>query len=446
MQKQKDCVFYPDLNRTYIPVERGEGRYIYDVNGKKYFDAGSGHIAAIGHGVKEVYEAMYQQAQKVSYVHPFLQLTNQPKVELANKIIEHAPKGMSRAVFFSGGSEANEGALRLARIYHMLNGNSGKFKILARMNSFAGATMATLALGWRSYRRYFSHSLPSTVLIPPNYCYRCPWDKEYPSCNMRCAWELDTVIKREGPDNIAAFICEPVPGLGVGVPPKEYFPIIREICDKHNVLMITDEVITGFGRLGGKFFGIEHWGVCPDIITTAKGMAAGYTPLSALIVSEKVVDCLSKGAADVGHVAAHTYAGNPASCAGGLAVLNYIVKNNLVQRCEEMSEYLFKKLSPLNNLSIVGDIRGKGLIIGIEFVADKESKEPLSRKLKVSENIAANAMEKGLFVLPAPGFIDGELGDGLLVVPALTVTEDECDNLVDLLAQSIEETQSQVKR
>jgi adenosylmethionine-8-amino-7-oxononanoate aminotransferase len=390
---------------------------------------------------------MYQQASEIAYPHLFLPLTSKAKVQLANKIIEMAPNGMSKVCFQSGGTEACETAIRMARIYNLKMGRPDKYKLIARMGSYAGCSIATMSLGWHYWRNNYAPYLLNVPLLPPAYCYRCPFGEEYPACDIRCARELEQIIKREDPSTVSAFICEPIPGafMGAATPPAEYFNIIRQICDKYDVIMIIDEVITGLGRLG-RNFGIEHWGVTPDIICCGKGISAGYAPLSAVIASEKLVNCFAKGDTDYEHVVAmHTYAGNPVSCAVGLAVQEYITKHNHVQRAESMGHYLFNKIVSLLEMPMVGDIRGKGLMIGIELVADKKSKRPFSRKQKIAENISSASWKNGLWVLTASHIADCFDGDTILIVPALTITESECDQLVDLLKQSLEEVQQQSK-
>ena len=274
--------------------------------------------------------------------------------------------------------------------------------------------------------------------VPPPYCYRCPWDKSYPYCHLSCAYELQKVIQQEGPENVAAFIAEPVIGTSMSavVPPPEYYAIVRQICDEYDVLLIADEVMSGVGRTGRKW-GIDHWQVTPDMITTSKGISGGYAPLGALILHEKVWRAIADGSQTVMHSC--TYGGNPLSCATGLAVLNYIQEHKLVSRAEEVGGKLLGKLEKeLGDLPCVGQVRGLGLFIGVELVADKETKTPFPAGWNVTRRVEEAAFENGLLILGGvTGLIGGVAGDHFELLPPYVVQEEHLDFMVDTVRQSI---------
>ena len=434
----EDRVFYRDFHTHYFNVEKAKGIYVYDETGKRYIDATSGPVAAsIGHGVEEIKEAMIRQAEKISYMYQMF-FTSEPAVELAQKIIDLAPPGMSKVCYLSGGSEASETALKISRFYHVIRGNPSRYKVVARWQSYHGNTIGALSMSGHVERR--ENYIPYLIdfpHIPPAYCYRCPYKKEYPGCGVECAWELERVIKLEGKDSIAAFIAEPVSGASIGAAdaPPEYFKIIRSICDTYGVLFLVDEVMTGFGRTG-KNFGIDHWGVVPDIIVTGKTISCGYTPLAAVLVHEKIVDEFINSPKSFSHHG-FTFAGNPLSCAIALAVQDYIQKNQLIQRVAELSPYLSEKLDKFRDIPIVGDVRGKGFLMGIELVKDRKEKTPFPREMKVAERIQKTAFEKGLIMVGGTRMLEGSLGDHVRVAPPFIVKKEEIDEIIQIVRDSI---------
>lgn len=280
--------------------------------------------------------------------------------------------------------------------------------------------------------------------IPPPYCYRCPYGATYPDCHMTCADELERVVRQEGSEYISAFIAEPILGTSAAgvMPPPDYYPTIRDICDRHNIVMIIDEVVTGFGRTGVNF-GIDHWGVVPDIMATGKGLSSGYTPIAATIAHEKIYDAIYKKAPNFVH--GHTYGGNPLSCAVALAVQNYIEAHDLVSQCDQMGTLMLERLMPLQESPIVGEVRGKGLLIGIEFVADKEKRMPFEPSKGVASMVVDLAFEKGVLVMPgAPGLVDGVAGDHIAISPPFTVNEPEVFQIVNVLKEAIGEVATQL--
>jgi len=440
----EDYVFYRDLEKTFPVAVKGEGVYVYDNLGRKYLDAMGGVcVVCLGHHVKEVLEAINKQFHEICFCY-HLNFSNGPQAELAEHIVTRlAPKGFAKVFFASGGSEATETAMKLAREYHMQRGKPTKYKVIGRWNSYHGNTVGALSMsGHKSRRKLYDPYLLNFPHIPSCYCYRCSFGKVYPGCGIECAWELERVIKYEGPENISAFIGEPISAtFGTPIPPKEYWPIVREICDQYDVLLILDEVITGFGRTG-KNFGIDHWGVVPDLIATGKGISSGYTPLAAVIVHGKVIDAFMKGTKKCAH--SFTFAGNPLSCAIGLTVQRYIERHQLIERVAQLEEYFRERIQQLNELEIVGQVNGKGLLWGLEFVSDKKTRTLFPRNLGVSEKVEKACFEKGLIALATVGQGDGVGGDSMLLAPPYVIKEKELDQVVGILADAIREVQKEV--
>jgi adenosylmethionine-8-amino-7-oxononanoate aminotransferase len=436
-------VLYGDFTERPIPIVRGQGVYVYDDNGRQYLDAVGGvGVVNIGHGVKEIVDAISYQAQRLAFSYGS-HVTNQPRQALAAILDAWAPAGMqeTKTLFCSGGAEANEAALKLAYQYHWERGNRSKRKVIGRWQSYHGNTVGTLSISGRTaWRKMYDPLLLDFPHIVPPYCYRCPLGRSLDECGMACADELRRLICQEGPENIAAFIAEPVIGTSMSavVPPEQYYRRVREICDEFDVLFIADEVMSGVGRTGRRW-GIEHWEVVPDIITTAKGIAGGYAPLAATILGEKVWQAIAKGSRKVIH--SYSYGGNPLSCAAGVAVLEYIEKHDLVTRAGDVGRKLLARLrEELGDLPCVGDIRGKGLFIGIEIVADRDKKTPFLPALDMTHRIERMAFRNGLLVLGgAPGLIDGVAGDHFELLPPYTLEDEHIEFIVTTLRQTLEE-------
>lgn len=451
LEDLKRFVFSRDLVKEYVPpVDHAEGIYIFDVQGNKIMDCSSGWVIAIsiGYGIKEVIEAMYKQAQKICFASG-IYWHSEPLLKLSEKVASFTPKGLSRSFFINSGSEANETALRIARMYHLKTGNKQKLRVISRWGSYHGATIAALSMTGTDItrRQYYDPYILDFPHIHPSYCYRCPFKKEYPECDVMCARELETVIKHYREETVSAFIADPIaPYLACATPPSEYFPIVREICDKYDVIFIDDEVVTGFGRTGKKM-AIDHWGVVPDIIVTAKGMSSGYAPLAAAIVHERIFEEIYKGVMlepEEGMVLGHTFGGNPLSCAVGLAVLEYIEKNNLVEKTATTGSYLFEQINGrLKDHPWVGNITGKGLLLGIELVADKQTKAPHDVNKKVAETIVTSLFIKGFCVrggtLP---FGTHAAIEGLVIAPPYIIEKAEIDQIVTALQETLLEVQS----
>lgn len=445
MSESMNQVFYRNLRRFYPIADRGEGIYIYDTTGKKYIDgSGGAAVVGIGHGVKEITEAMVRQAEKISFSHGS-QFTSQPTLDLAAQLARLAPEGLNKVYFLSGGSEAIETAVKMARQYQVERGKPEKYKVISRWTSYHGNTLGALALsGHTGRRRYYLPLIQHTPHIQPAYCYRCPFGLEPEKCALECALDLEKTILYEGPDSVSAFIAEPVVGATAGalVPRQGYFQKIREICDRYDVLFIADEVMTGLGRTG-KNFGIDHWNVKPDMIVAAKGLSSGYTPIFTVIVKEEIHRAIQEGSGAFVH--GHTYSQNPLSCAIALAVIDYLRKHDLISRAARMGDYFLRALQSLYRHDFVGDVRGKGLLAGIELVKDKKTKEPFDPQLRINAKIANVAFEKGLITYPGGGGADGIKGDHLLLAPPFIITEEQVDQMVAILDQTFTEIAKEIR-
>lgn len=437
MTDTRDPVYHKTQGKNHLLAARGQGVYVYDAEGRPYLDAvGGSFVVSIGHGIKEVVDAMTAQASMVSF--PYVaDFTTQSEIDLAREVLSMSPTGMSKVYAVSGGSEATEVAIKLARKYQIARGRPGRWRIVGRWQSYHGATMAALSASGHTGRRSdFQPYLLDFPHIGPPYCYRCPWHLEYPSCQLACAEDLEVAIRRNGADTIAAFICEPIGGAADGavVPPPDYFARIREICDRHDILLIADEVITGFGRTGANF-AIDHFGVVPDVITCGKGLGSGYAPIGAIVMHEKVVDALNSSGDAL--FTGYTYSGHPVSCAAGAAVLQYVKRHGLVQRVREEEPWLHELVGRLASHPSVGDIRGKGFLIGIELVADKVTKRPFPMEVGFGKSVVKQAWELGMVIRAESGTVNGVAGDHLLLAPPLVTSRDDLTKMVTILDEAL---------
>ena len=441
----KSYVFHRRLEYSYPVITHGKGIYLYDKTGKKYIDAvGGALVANLGHGIKKLADKIGKLAKRFSYLHG-TQFTTQEMEDYARELCKIAPKELNKVFFVSGGSEATETAIKLARQYHFDSGMKSKYKIIYRWPSYHGSTIAGLSVTGKSgNRNLYQPYLLKFPHIPAPFCYRCPFNISYPNCNIKCAWELEKTIKKQGPKTIAAFIAEPVIGASVGavVPPPEYFPLIRKICDRYNILLIADEVMSGFGRTG-KWFASQHWNCVPDISIVGKGISGGFVPLAAIFCREKIVNAIKMGSGNFIH--GFTYENNPFTTGVGKLVLEYIKKNNLVNQCAKKGKYLLSRLQKLLEIDIVGDVRGLGLMTAIEFVKNKKTKEPFPRKAHLAEKILQTAQKKGLILYFCLGFVDNKNGDAIMVAPPFTVTKKEIDKIVDIFRETILEVRNSFK-
>jgi adenosylmethionine-8-amino-7-oxononanoate aminotransferase len=424
----------PVLDETYPEIDYGKGVYLFDKKGKKYLDASSGAVTAnIGHGVEEIITAMHEQSKKVSFVYRS-QFTSEAAELLAYKIAQSMPGDLNWSFFVNSGSEATETALKIAIQYWQEKGITSKTKILSRWVSYHGITLGALSMSGHPGRRArFVPLLEEFPCISPPYCYRCPYERTAPECGYLCAQELERAIKRIGADQIAAFIAEPVIGAAGGAisPPEDYYKNIKKICEENNILFIADEVMTGFGRTG-TMLACEQWGITPDIVALGKGMGAGYAPIAATLVSDRIMEPINSGSKIV--MSGHTLSANPQSCATALAVLVYLEKNNVIKDVASKAVYLKNQLERLKRTySFIGEIRGKGLMIGIEFVKSPTEKTPFDTTVKLTQKLIAIGKEQGILLYPAGAGLDGLTGDAIILAPPLTITKREIDELVLLL-------------
>lgn len=440
--KLESAVFYRHVRSPLETIVRGEGVYLYDRGGRRYLDAvGGTSVVSIGHGVKEIYEAVGRQAEQIVYAYSG-SFTTRWQEELAQAILSVAPSAMRKVYFTSSGSEANETAVKMARQYHLHRGKTSKHKIIARWQGFHGTTLGTLSLSGRpSWREPFDPYLMAVPHISPPYCYRCPFGKTYPDCGVACADELERFILHEGAETVAAFIAEPVIGTSVTgvVPVPEYYRKIRDICDRYDVLFIADEVLCGYGRTGHAF-AIDAWGVAPDIITMGKAISSGYAPLSATLASDRVVDAfLRSSSGEFTHGSTHS--GNALCCFVGLQVFNYMQKHNLFARPAQVGAYLHERLAGLaSKHDIIGETRGRGLLAGVEFVADRKTREPLPVGARVTERVVAGARQRGVMIIPGIKNANyGKGGDHIQITPPYVISQAEVDIIVDALDEAIGE-------
>ncbi|MFA5139319.1 MAG: aspartate aminotransferase family protein [Elusimicrobiota bacterium] len=438
-------LLYRKLKRNFPRIVRGEGCWLYDDAGKRYLDACGGAVVAnLGHGVHEIGEAMAAQARRVGYINGTA-FTHDPAEEMARELAEMAPKGLDKVLFMCNGGDAVEAALKLSRQYWVETGKPGKHKIIALNPSYHGNTLLAMSASARPhYRVFFKEWLVPVVTIPAPYTYRCSCrgkDKDCPTCTGEA---LETALRKEGPETVAAFIAEPVGGssTGASVPRPGYFRRVREICDRHAVHFIADEVMSGAGRTGA-WCAIEHSGVSPDLLTMGKGITGGYAPLSALIARKEIVDAVARGSGSPSHN--QTFSQHPVCCAAGLAALRIIRSKKLVERCARMGRLMHDKLRPLAELPHVGDVRGLGLFAGVEFVKNKDTRVPFPRKLKFAEHLTEAAQGAGLVIWPNTGQADGTDGDLVMLAPPFTVSEGELDEMVELLKIALETTLKSLK-
>ena len=447
MTKPNVHAVHRDWDRQFPVIERAEGIYLYDRDGKRYIDGsgGSSVVTTIGHGIQEVSLAMAEQARQFSF-YPAHAFTNQPFLDLSDLVVSLAPgelKDKSRVWVTCTGTDATDDAVRLARQYWVVSGKPSKYQIISRWQAFHGNTISVAGFsGITARRSIFQPMYVDSPHIPPAFCYRCPFEKAFPSCNLLCARSLETAVRQQNPDNVAAFISEPVVGaaLACAPAPDGYFQIIREICNKYNILFIDDEVMTGWGRTGA-LWSIDHWDVTPDIIATAKGMTAGYTPLSAIIARDEIWSVLEKEHSPF--KAGHTLNANPVSCAAAQVVIHYILDHKLPENSQERGEQFQVGLRRLmDRHPSLGDVRGKGLMVGFELVKVRATKEPFDPQEHASVLLERAALKRGLITYPCTGSIEGVLGDMVLMAPPLVINPAEIDVILGILDESLSEVES----
>nr|WP_263328287.1 aspartate aminotransferase family protein [Neobacillus sp. Marseille-Q6967] len=439
---EKDYVFHRDLKKEYPIITHGAGSYLIDENGKKYLDACSGAVAAnLGHGISSIGEAMAEQAKKAAFVHT-MRFETKVLHQLAEKIGKMAPDNLNKVYFTTGGSEANESALKLARQYHRDAGRQQKHIVIGRWQSYHGNTIGSLSAGGDVNRRHaYTPNLLNYAHVYSPYCHRCPYGRHKNDCisrqNWTCVTDIERIILELGPENVSAFIAEPIVGSQQGAvpPPSGYFEKVRELCDRYDIVLIIDEVMTGFGR-SGTHFATEQIGITPDIITFGKGVSAGYAPLAGMIVHNRLIDGLINNS-DGKFIHGYTYSGHPVAVAAGLAALKIYEQDRVLENVKKQSAYLFNRLMELKQKhSYISDIRGRGLLIGIELVKDREHDLLFDPVEKAAERINEIAMDLGAVFYPGSGSIDGTKGEHLIVSPPLTVTKTEIDEIVRILDES----------
>ena len=413
-------------------VSHGAGIYLWDTEGKRYLDACSGAFTAnIGHGNARVIARAKQQLERVSFAYR-TQFENEPACELAGLLAGLSTPELNRVFLVNSGSEAVEAAIKLARQYWWASGERGKHMVIARRPSYHGATLGAL-----SCSDYAPLNIPFRPMLLPvrkiaaPFCYHCPLDKNYPTCGVACAHELDQRIRVLGAENVAAFIAEPIGGASTGaaVPPEEYFPLIERICHDHRVLLIIDDVLTGCGRTG-TFFGFDHWNFTPDIVAMSKGLSGGYTPIGACLASDDIVRPVVEGG---GFMHGHTLAGNPLSAAVSAEVVKVVVEDGLVSNAREMGITMHERLRELKSrYDVIGDVRGRGLLAGIEFVRDRDAREPFPASWFVALSATELARSRGLIVYPRRSKY-GLGGDHILIAPPLIIDRAGIDEMMELL-------------
>ena len=413
-------------------IAEADGVYFTDADGKRYLDFSSMLVCSnIGHANERVRRAMAEQAEKLCYVHPGL--VTEPTVRLAEKLAEVTPGDLTKVFFSTGGAEANEAAIKIARFY------TGAPKLVARNRSYHGATSGAIALTGDP-RRHYVPEMPGVVHAPDCYCYRCPFSLEYPGCGVTCAEYIREIIEMEGVGSIAAVFVEPIVGSnGLLVPPDEYMPRLRGICDETGVLLVADEVMTGFGRTG-EWFCVEHWGVVPDIMTMAKGLTGAHLPLGATIVRKPIADFFDE---DNLFCHGHTYSNHPLCCAAAVAAVEEYQRLDLIGRSKRMGQVLGKRLMELKDDHVsVGDVRGKGLFWGIEPVKNRETKEPFATRRQrfeptVVKRMGAEALDRGVYVM--------NVLNAMIISPPLVVTEEQIDEGVRVIDEVLKIADAECK-
>ena len=431
---------FPRHTKANAPVAvSGSGVYLTDINGKQYLDASGGAaVSCLGHGDTEIIDAIKAQLDRMEFAHTGF-FTSDAAESLADTLIENAPDGIERVYLVSGGSEAVEAAIKLARQYFLEIGQPSRHKVIARLQSYHGNTLGALAAGGNMWRREpFSPLMIDTTHISPCYQYRGQVDGESEfEYGQRVANELETEINRLGADQVMAFVAEPVVGatLGAVAAVDGYFKRIREICDQYGVLLILDEVMCGMGRTGS-LFACEQEDIAPDIITIAKGLGAGYQPIGAMLCSGEIYSAIENGSGFFQH--GHTYLGHPVACAAANAVVNAILNRGLIQRVQSRGEQVMQALkNQFSGHPHIGDIRGRGLFLGLEIVQDRNSKDAFDPALAINKKFKKFAFENGLICYPMGGTIDGKQGDHVLLAPPFIIEDNHVEELIDKLDKTL---------
>ena len=440
MPEKSSRILHRHPSDTLPVAASGNGPYIIAEDGKRYIDASGGAaVSCLGHSNTKVRQAIKEQVDKIAFAHSAF-FTSQPAEELADFLIAHAPEGLEYAYFVSGGSEAVESALKLARQYFMERGEDSRKYFIARRQSYHGNTLGALAVGGNMLRKQqFNSILMDTEHVSPCYAYRDKKpDETEQAYGLRVANELEARIEALGAENIIAFVAEPVVGATAGALPAVpgYFKRIREICDQHGILLILDEVMCGMGRTGS-LFACEQEGISPDILCTAKGLGAGYQAIGAMLLSDRIYETIINGSGFFQH--GHTYLAHPTACSAALAVQKEIHENNLIDNVNKMGKKLQSALKErFGDHPNIGDIRGRGLFLGVELVADRATKQPLNPDLQIHSAIKKAAMAEGLICYPGGGTIDGKRGSHILLAPPFIINENHIAEIVYKLGRAID--------
>jgi adenosylmethionine-8-amino-7-oxononanoate aminotransferase len=424
--------FAKDHETPMVLVE-GRGEMLIDADGKKYIDGLSSlWNVNIGHGRKELADAAGEQMAKLAFASAYAGATNIPSVRLAEKLVKLAYSNSSAVYFTTAGAESNESAFKIARYYWKLRGKPDKVKIFSRVHAYHGVTMAAMsATGMAVYHKMFGPLVPNFHQVAAPYPYRWPGNDDP---GIGAAEAFEQAVLKEGADTVAAIIAEPVMGAGgVIVPPATYFPKLREICDRHNILLISDEIITGFGRTG-RWFAMGHWGVEPDLVSFAKGVTSAYLPLGGVIISKNVHKTMLEAPADQKFMHAATYSGHPACCAVGLRNVEIMERENLVERSALMGRRLLAGLESLKDLANVGDVRGLGMMCGVELVESKQTRNPA---IGLGGKVAKEALARGLFTRLRGGAANPAIGDTICVAPPLMTPVETIDRIPEILRAAI---------
>jgi adenosylmethionine-8-amino-7-oxononanoate aminotransferase len=424
---------HPEDHKEPLVVTKGRGAMLYDADGREYIDSLSGlWNVNIGHGRSELADAAAAQMRRIAFASAYIGATNEPAVRLSETIVRHAYANSAAVYFTTAGAESNESAFKFARYYWKVNDKPDKTKIISRIHAYHGVTLGAMsATGMAAYHRMFGPLVPGFIQVAPPYPYRWVGNQE-PGAGA--AEAIEKAIHAEGADTVAAVIAEPVMGAGgVIVPPPSYFPKLREICDRHDVLLIADEVITGFGRTG-RWFALGEWGVEPDLVSFAKGVTSGYLPLGGVIASKRVHDAIQNAPFDRRFMHAATYSGHPVCCAVGLKNVELIESEGLVERAGVMGKRLLVGLETLRDLPAVGDVRGHGMMCGVELVKDRVTKAPVTG---FTARITAEALRRGLLPRIRAGSADPPIGDTICVAPPLMTPEATIDRIPEILRDVI---------
>jgi adenosylmethionine-8-amino-7-oxononanoate aminotransferase len=422
------ALFPRSFRRTLPIAARGEGCWIETNDGRRLLDAsGQAAVLNIGHGVPEIGRAMAEQAAKIAFAHTS-QFHSASAEKLAGRLLNLAPDNFrdgGRVYFTSGGSEATETAIKMARQYYLERGDAKRFRVVSRRQSYHGSTLGAMSVSGNVARRApYQPLLAEWGHIAPCFCYHCPFETKFPECGLACAEDLNSFLEQNDAESVAAFIFEPVVGatLGAAAPPPGYVTRIAEICRNRGILLIADEIMTGMGRTG-KPFAVQHWNVEPDMILVGKGIASGYAPLGAVLAARHVVEVFAQGTGAFQH--GFTYQAHPVATAAGNAVLDDIECRGLFERVEPAAEILRAVLAPLESHPHVGEVRGLGLLVGVEFVKDKRARQPFPKEENRAERMRLAALEENVLTYPTQGCVDGLRGDHVLLAPPFVVSEEE---------------------